>query len=125
VKEQPMDEFLDLIKALSDVNRLRILMFLRRGELCLCQIIEMLRLAPSTVSKHVSILRQARVIDARKEGRWHYYRLADDAPAHVRQALDWALASLRKDPIVRADAKRLDKVLRRDVQALCEHYKRG
>jgi len=53
-------------------------MMLSGGELCACQIIEMLGLAPSTVSKHMSILRQAGLVETRKEGRWIYYRLAEE-----------------------------------------------
>ena len=61
-----MLDFIDLAKALSDENRVRALMMLREGELCVCQIIELLGLAPSTVSKHMSILRQVRLVQTRK-----------------------------------------------------------
>jgi len=54
-----MRDFMRIAKALSDENRVRTLMFLAEGELCVCQIIEMLCLAPSTVSKHMNILYQA------------------------------------------------------------------
>ena len=68
----------DLFKALGDENRLRTLYALKRGELCVCQLIALLDLAPSTVSKHLSILRSAGLADSRKEGRWMYYRLAKE-----------------------------------------------
>ncbi|GIW77819.1 MAG: hypothetical protein KatS3mg104_2882 [Phycisphaerae bacterium] len=48
--------FLNITKALSDETRVRALLALREGELCLCQIIEMLGMAPSTVSKHMDLL---------------------------------------------------------------------
>jgi len=72
-----MREFMDVTKALADGNRVRALMSLKDRELCVCQIIELLGLAPSTVSKHMAILRQARLVDGRKEGRWIHYRRAD------------------------------------------------
>ncbi|MHC4105048.1 MAG: ArsR/SmtB family transcription factor, partial [Planctomycetota bacterium] len=72
-----MLDFINMTKALSDENRVRAIMMLRNGELCVCQLIEMLGLAPSTVSKHMSILRQARLVQVRKEGRRMYYRLPD------------------------------------------------
>ncbi|MDH3255427.1 MAG: metalloregulator ArsR/SmtB family transcription factor, partial [Acidobacteriota bacterium] len=76
-----MHHILALTKALNDQSRLRLLMATRRGELCLCQLIELLGLAPSTVSKHMTILQQAGLVDRRQEGRWAFYRLADeDAP---------------------------------------------
>jgi DNA-binding transcriptional ArsR family regulator len=70
-----MRDCLNITKALSDENRLRMLMALRDGELCVCQLTELMGLAMSTVSKHLSILYQAGLVDARKEGRWMYYSL--------------------------------------------------
>ncbi|MHC4156850.1 MAG: ArsR/SmtB family transcription factor [Planctomycetota bacterium] len=62
-----MGDFTSIAKALSDENRVRALMMLSEGELCVCQLIEMLALAPSTVSKHMSILFQAGLVNARKQ----------------------------------------------------------
>jgi DNA-binding transcriptional ArsR family regulator len=59
-------------KALADETRVRTLLSLRQGELCVCQITELFGLAPSTVSKHLSILFQAGLVDSRKDGRWMY-----------------------------------------------------
>ena len=85
-----MREFMAVTKALADENRVRALMLLTHGELCLCQIIEMLRLAPSTVSKHMAVLKQASLVQARKRGRRRYYRLAGrGAPPAVRRGISW------------------------------------
>ena len=51
-----MREFLEAAKALADANRVRALLALEGGELCVCQIVALLGLAPSTVSKHLSVL---------------------------------------------------------------------
>lgn len=116
-----MRDFMAVTKALADENRVRMLLALRRRELCVCQIIELIKLAPSTVSKHMSILKQSRLVDSRKEGRWMYYRLAGpDAPPAVRQAIDWAARSLAGDPQVAADAERLQAILRIDPEELCD-----
>ena len=116
-----MRDFLGLTKALADENRLRVLCALRDRELCVCQIIELLGLAPSTVSKHVSILHQARLVDSRKDGRWSYYRLAgDDAPEPVQDVLAWVLASLSKSPRIRQDSKSLRQILKCDPETLCQ-----
>ena len=97
-----------ITKALSDPNRVRILLALRRGELCVCQITELFGFAPSTVSKHLSILHHAGLILSRKSERWVYYRLPDkSAPAAVREALDWVHKSLAKTDEAAADAKKL------------------
>ena len=97
-------EFMAITKALADENRVRVLLALERGELCVCQIVELMALATSTVSKHMSILKAARLVDSRKEGRWIYYRLADkNAPAAVRQAIAWVSRCLDSDPQVVRD----------------------
>ena len=114
-------DFMAIAKALADENRVRMLLSLREQELCLCQIVEMIGLAPSTVSKHMSILRQARLVVGRKEGRWQHYRLAGPSalPA-VCRAIQWVRRSLADDPQVVADAERLEQILKLDAQELCE-----
>lgn len=92
-------------------------------ELCACQIIELLGLAPSTVSRHMALLRQARLVKTRKKGRWMYYRLADEsAPAEVASALAWVRSSLRQDERIRADAKRLKSIRAVDRDVLCSRH---
>ncbi|MEN8126604.1 MAG: metalloregulator ArsR/SmtB family transcription factor [Planctomycetota bacterium] len=115
-----MHETIDIAKALSDANRVRALLLLTEGPLCVCQIIEMLGLAASTTSKHMSILRQAGLVEADKQGRWMHYRLAGKgAPSQVRQALRWAVSALEDDPQVRRDKTKLKKLLKVDKEALC------
>jgi len=123
-KSISMGGFARIAKALSDQNRVRALMMLCQGELCVCQLIEMLGLAPSTVSKHMSILFQAGLVDARKQGRWNYYRLADDdAPEGVRQAIRWVQSTLADNKQIHADAKQVRRVCKMDKAALCARYK--
>lgn len=121
-----MREILDITKALADENRLRLLMALRAGELCACQLIELLGLAPSTVSKHMSILRHARLVEARKDGRWIYYRLTDRrADKSVRQALTWLDRHLGSTPQISRDSKDLKRILRIDREQLCQRQNRS
>src|SRR5512147_2592064 len=110
---------LPITSALSDESRLRILASLRSGELCACHLIELLALAPSTVSKHVDILRRAGRVLARKEGRWMHYRLPGrDAPAVVRDTLAWLWKSLDGSEQAAADGRRLKAILSLDPGAL-------
>lgn len=119
-------ELLDITKALADRNRLRAVVALGGGELCVCQIIELLGLAPSTVSKHMSILRQARLVDTRKDGRWVHYRLAGSgAPAAVKDALRWLHRHLADDPEIARDAERLEAILKLDPEVLCKRQGRS
>jgi len=108
-----MREFLSIASALGDENRLRMLLALRSGELCVCEITEFSELAPSTVSKHLSILRDAGLIDGRKEGRWVYYRLAGpDASPVVLDAIRWVQNAHAADPRVAQDAERIVEIMK-------------
>jgi DNA-binding transcriptional ArsR family regulator len=116
-----MREFMNITKALADDNRIRALLALQQGELCVCQITELFGLAPSTISKHLSILFQAGLVESRKEGRWIYYQLpGPKAPVVVREALDWIDKSLADSPRAVADRKQLKKVLKQDPAELCK-----
>ena len=119
-----MRKIIEIARALSDENRVRALMLLNEGELCVCQIIEMLGLAPSTVSKHMSILKQADLVQGRKEGRWIYYRLAgSEAGAEVKQALKWVRPNLMDSPQVRRDQKNLQALLKIGKENLCRRQR--
>ena len=119
-----MREFMAITKALSDPNRVRMLLALRRGELCVCQITALFGFAPSTVSKHLSILHHAGLILSRKSERWVYYRLPEkSAPVAVRESLDWVHKSLGKSEQSLADAKKLKKILQTDLAVICRRQK--
>lgn len=116
-----MHEFMAVVRALGDENRVRALMALRAGELCVCQIIELLGLAPSTVSKHMSILKQARLVEATKKGRWVYYRLQreEEKSRLAEAALLLALEAVSNDAVILGDDERLRTVLQTNPHGLC------
>ena len=88
----------------------------------MCQLIELLQLAPSTVSKHMSVLKQAKLVTGSKKGRWMYYRQANAAaPVEARQALVWIRASLSSSDRIRVDQKRLAAILKLDRGKLCRN----
>ncbi len=110
-----MRELLAITKALADENRLRIVAALKGRELCLCQLVELLGLATSTVSRHASLLHQAQLVESRKEGRWAFFRLADgEAPPAVQETLAAVLNALDRDPQGKADRQRLKDILKQD-----------
>jgi ArsR family transcriptional regulator, arsenate/arsenite/antimonite-responsive transcriptional repressor len=120
-----MRSFMAVTKALADENRVRILLALQPGELCVCQIVELLQLAPSTVSKHVSILEAARLVDRRKQGRWMFYRLAeDDAPVEAKELSSLVSRLLADASQSREDAKRLKQIVKIDRDDLCRKQNR-
>jgi DNA-binding transcriptional ArsR family regulator len=118
--ESGTERFLSVARAVADESRTRALMALRRQELCVCQIVELLGLAPSTVSKHMSILKQAGLVRLRKDGRWVYYRLVyREGDADVDEALTWLSRSLARDPVIREDTRRLKEILKISPEELC------
>jgi ArsR family transcriptional regulator, arsenate/arsenite/antimonite-responsive transcriptional repressor len=120
-----MRDLMAVIKALADENRVRILMALGPKELCVCQIVELLGLAPSTVSKHIAILKQARLVDSRKQERWMFYRRAEgDATVEAREMTALVSRLLADDPQGRKDAKRLKQILKVDRDDLCRKQNR-
>ncbi len=121
---EAMRAMLRVTKALADIQRVRVLMMLGPGELCVCQIVEVLGLAPSTVSKHLSVLSAAGLADSRKQGRWMYYRLpAASAGAFVRPVLKWLAETLEKDETIQRDARKLKAVVNCDPGSLCRRQR--
>ena len=115
-----MKDALKIFGALSDESRLRMLFALRHGELCVCQLIELMGLSASTVSKHLSILRDAGLLESRKDGRWVYYRMAEQPPFPVMGKRAAPLfQSLEKSPKVKADDKQLRAIQKVGVEQLC------
>jgi len=112
-----MKEVVKIFKALSDSNRLRILKMLEVRSLCVCEITDILQLAPSTVSKHLAILREAGLIVDSKDGKWVNYALSQDAdPEHPHEIVSLVQSWLATDKTVIADMKAVSTV---DRNQLC------
>ena len=90
-----------MFKALSDSNRLRILKVLEQKPLCVCEITSVLNISTSTVSKHLSILRDAGFIQDEKDGKWVEYKLnLNTKDLQVRQMLSLIPSWLNDDKSV-------------------------
>lgn len=97
-----------VMKAVADPTRVRILKMLEPGELCVCQIIAVLALSPSTVSKHLSLLKAAGLVNDRKEKKWVHYSLDRENPdPHVAGILRELASWLQHDRTIVADRARL------------------
>ncbi len=116
-----MRDLMRITKALADETRIRALLALREGELCACQVTEVFGLAPSTMSKHLSILYQAGLVESRKAGRWAYFRLPrKDSCSAVSHALEWILAAAESQPRVKEDARVLKRIRKMDPSEICK-----
>jgi ArsR family transcriptional regulator, arsenate/arsenite/antimonite-responsive transcriptional repressor len=115
-----MRELTQITKALADENRVRVLLALRKGELCACQVTALFGLAPSTVSKHLALLHGAGLVESRKEGRWIYFRLPEAGTnVEADRALRWIIGAAEGLPRVKQDAVRLKEILKEDPSELC------
>lgn len=112
-----MKQFIRVMKALSDPNRVRIIKILEKKELCVCELRDLIGLAQSTVSKHLKVLEDAGLVDYRKESSWFIYRLSEGEESEYARVMlknlkDW----LDDEPQLLEMAARLSQV---DRERIC------
>ena len=107
-------DYVNVFKALSDPNRIRIIKMLGERDLCMCEVREVLKLSNSTVSKHLTILRDAGLLLGSKDGRWVNFRLNSHTESQfTRSILEVIRNSFDDDETIRDDAteaRRVDRV---------------
>ena len=105
-----MDELIKIAKALSDRNRVRILKMLECKPLCVCEITSVLGLATSTVSSHLSLLRDVGLITDRKDGKWVEYQLKNGTKSLLsNQFMKLVGDALKDDEVILADIEKTQK----------------
>ena len=115
-----MRDFELAMKAVGDPNRTRILKLLEDGGLCVCQVQAVLGLAPSTVSKHLTILKIAGLVEDQRDGKWIEYGLtAESRNPHAKSLLELVHRTLDRDPAVLADRERLREIKAIPLTELC------
>ena len=77
-----------VFKAFCDENRLQILEMLKEGEICACKILEKLNIVQSTLSHHMKILLDAKIVNGRKEGKWMHYSINKQGFDEAKKILD-------------------------------------
>jgi len=111
-----MREFIKVMKALSDPNRVKMVKMLQRRVMCVCEIQAALGLAQSTASKHLKILEDVGLIDYYKDGLWVNYRLADGVRnPYVANMLGNLRYWLEEDPEVEALVLKLPDIKRETI----------
>lgn len=107
----------EIFKALSEPNRIRIIKMLQEKTLCVCEITEILRLAASTVSKHLSILKECGLIIDEKDNKWINYKInPNPGDAGIISALFSIKLLMEDDEIIKIDREKLKTV---DREILC------
>ncbi len=101
-----------MFRAFCDGTRLRILSLLQSGDLCVGDIVESLQVPQPKVSRHLSQLRKAGLVTARKEGLWIHYSLATPTTEFHRKLLECAVTCFREVPEIKSDNSRAKKLRR-------------
>jgi DNA-binding transcriptional ArsR family regulator len=107
-----MEPFVSKAKAISDFTRVRMLKLLEGGELCVCEIMEVIDIGQSAASKHLGILKTSGLVKCRKEGTWSYYRLVDDVRGINNDFMKFMKTHLNDNEIVKNDKRFLNKMKR-------------
>jgi ArsR family transcriptional regulator, arsenate/arsenite/antimonite-responsive transcriptional repressor len=111
-----MKDFIRVMKALSDPNRVKMLKLLQQKCLCVCELQATLKLAQPTVSKHLKVLEDAGLVSCRKSGLWVNYDLTDGSSSPYAATLLGSLRHwLQQDPEVVRLVERLPSIRREDV----------
>ena len=113
-----MKDFLKVMKAVSDSNRVKIVKMLQHKSMCVCELREALRLAQPTVSKHLKILGDAGIVASSKDGTWVNYFLTDGGRnPYVASMLGNLRHWLDDDPEILRLVQRLPFIRREDICA--------
>ncbi len=118
------DPIIRVFAALADTSRVQLLAACFDGERCVCQLVELLGRSNATVSKHLAILREAGLLDSRKQGRWVYYRLPDEPSPEAADAIGLVRRHADTDMIAR-DHRRMEQILAVEPTVLCRNQRAG
>ena len=108
----------EIVKALGDVTRLRMLNLFQQETLCVCDLEAVLHISQSNASRHLAKLRQAGLITGEKQAQWVYYRLDEASLARYPFVRELLTGGLAKEPVCQKDAARLKKY--RELGGGCE-----
>jgi ArsR family transcriptional regulator len=111
-----MKDFTKVMKALSDPNRVKIVKMLQHKLMCVCELQEALKIAQSSVSKHLKILEEAGLVDYKKDGLWVNYYLTDGRKSPFASSLMGNLRHwLEDEPEITELIQRLPNIRREDI----------
>ena len=97
INELPNDELIadlsDMFKIFGDQTRVKILMALESGELCVCDIAAVMDMSQSAISHQLRVLKQSNIVKTRRQGKVVYYSISDD---HVKEIFDIAMVHVQE-----------------------------
>jgi len=113
-----MKDILKAFKALSDATRLRVVLLLMERDLCVCELVFILKMEQSRISHQLRVLRDANLVEDIRQGRWMIYRIPEDARRFLDAVLDGELKSrFGGSPEIRADSQRRKACIKENIRA--------
>src|SRR5436853_6122188 len=100
----------NLFSALADRTRLRLINLIGDSEVCVCFLVEILKISQPKISRHLAYLRRAHVVTARREGKWMHYRLTEPPDEHAARIFREVRTSLSEHPEFERDREKLERV---------------
>src|SRR5256714_10972470 len=99
-----------LFSALADRTRLRLINLIGDSEVCVCFLVEILKIGQPKISRHLAYMRRAGIVTARREGKWMHYRLSEPPDEHAARIFREVRATLTEHPELQRDRERLEQV---------------
>jgi ArsR family transcriptional regulator len=113
-----MKDMLKVFKALSDATRLRLVLLLMERDLCVCELVFILKMEQSRISHQLRILRDANLVEDIRQGRWMIYRIPGDARGFLEAILEGELRfRFGVSPEINADSQRLEACIKEKIRA--------
>jgi ArsR family transcriptional regulator len=115
-----LNDLVKVARALAEPTRVRILLGLRAGELCVCELSDALDVTQSTLSTHLQVIREAGLVSARRSGKWMYYALHPEARPRLEAIFETFHDALESDPALQLDRQMLaGRLCLREGEACC------
>ncbi len=111
-------EQIDFFRLLGDETRLRALALMdNQGELCVCELVAGLGLSQPKISRHLAALRDAGLVEGRRDAQWVFYRISDSLADWQKQVIAAALAGVAAEPVLQDDKTRLENMNSRPMRS--------
>jgi len=109
---------IDILKALADETRLRILSQIIKNEMCVCEIEDCLELTQSNASRHLTVLKKAGVLQSYKNAQWTYYKISEEFTNENKELYDYLIRKVSELPWYENDCDKFGKC---KLQDLCNN----
>ena len=112
---------IELLKALADENRMRLFGLLLDAELCVCEIETLLNMSQSNTSRHLSKLKNVKVIESYKDAQWVHYKISDNFKTKDHLLFDYLVSVLKESDTFQTDQEKLKTY--QDLNLTCTDIK--